>query len=108
MSLRSLGDYTRNKRTSATSTLVFADRCKFAGFWIFGRTASAGNKPHILIKEGSSTAGTILINISASSNYYTEEFYPWPLQSCSALFLEVSGSATGMAGISVFYTPELS
>lgn len=104
--MRSRGDYTYSKRTSSTSTLVFNDRCKLAGFFIMGRTASAGNKPHILIKEGTSTAGTVILNISASSNYYTEEFYPWPLQSCSSLYLEISGSATGMAGMHVFYTPE--
>lgn len=102
-----ISDFTYGYRTSSTSTLVYNDRVRLAGFFIVGRTASAGNKPHIKIIDGTSTAGTVILNISASSNYYTEEYYPWPLESLSRLFLEVSGSATGMAGLRVFYVPEV-
>lgn len=98
--------WTQRFFTSATSTQIYNSDCRLRGFFIVGRTASAGNKPNIILRNGTSAGAASVINISASSRYYTQEMYTWPSESLNSLYLEISGSATGMAGINVFFIPE--
>lgn len=97
-------------RTSSTSTAVNKNPVRFAGWYVNGYSASAGNTFKFKIIDGSTSAGTVVLLLSAGS-VSVRTPYQWPFTRLrNGLFIDVSADASSSAsvvpGITVFYVED--
>lgn len=99
-------DFTDFLTVSKSSTSVTKDPVRFAGFILNAMSASAGNTPKMKIINGSTSSSQVVVNTISMGAWGTNTVNIFPyVRLPRGLYVDVSGSATGIA-FTVLYAPE--